>query len=314
MGTLTIAETARFLAEHDRYAIVTHRRPDGDTLGSAATLCRGLQQLGKTAWVLENPEVTEKYQALLTGLTKSAPEEADILLCVDVASANMLPDAYRDGCFALRIDHHGTADSFTQQELVQPQAAACGQIVYRLLQTMGATLDVPMAEALYTAISTDTGCFRYANTQPETFRVAADCGEAGADLFRLNQVLFETTSLGRLKIQSWMTEHARFSKNGQVCVCAIPLEVERQLHLCEDDMENISGFPRSIAGVKLAATLRVQPDGVTKISVRAVPGFDAGAVCAQFGGGGHLGAAGASLDLPLEDAAQKVQAALDACL
>ena len=312
MATLTRAETALFLMERDRYAIVTHRRPDGDTLGSAAVLCLGLRKLGKTAHILQNPEITEKYAHLHRGLTKTTPATEDTLVCVDVASANMLPE-----CFArleeriqLRIDHHGTATPFTPWELVEPEAAACGEVIYDVLSQMGVRLDVPMANALYTAVSTDTGCFRYANTTANSFRVAAACAAVSPDLFQINQVLFDTNSLGRLRLQGWIVENAQFLAAGQIAICPLPLSLERQLNLTEDDMENISGFPRSIEGVKIAATLRENPDGCVKLSVRAVPGYDAAAICAKFGGGGHKGAAGATLEMPLREAAEAVREAM----
>lgn len=312
MTQLTRTEAAAWLKIRDRFCILTHRRPDGDTVGSGAALCRGLRQLGKKAWVLENPEVTEKYAPFLAELCKPAWEEGDVLVCVDVASSNMLPEAFAhlEEKIALRIDHHRGAESFTELETVDPAAAACGQIIYDILAEMGVKLDVPMANALYTAIATDTGCFRYHNTQPHTFEVAAKCAAVSSELFNLNQMLFETNSFARLKIQSWMTENARFYGEGQICICALPLEVEKEIGVTEDDMENISGFPRTIAGVKIAATLRQQNDGIVKLSVRAVPGYDASAVCAKFGGGGHRGAAGASINLPLEEAAAAVLAAM----
>lgn len=308
MRTLTRADAAHYFLEHDNFAIVTHRRPDGDTLGSAAALCLGLRSLGKTAHILENPEITQKYAAMHAGLTKPVAEDGDRVVCVDVASRGML-GAYFDYLaekIELRIDHHRSAESFTPMELVDPAAAACGQIVYDVLTEMKVTLDVATANALYTAISTDTGCFRYANTQSHTFEVAAACAKVSPDLFLLNQTLFETNSLARLKIQGWIVENALFLQEGKVAICALPLEVEKALGVTEDDMENISGFPRSIEGVKIAATLRQQEDGLVKISVRAVPGYDAGAICAKFGGGGHRGAAGASLNMPLDQAVEAI--------
>ena len=316
MRTLTRNETADFLTGSDRFTILTHRRPDGDTLGSSALLCRGLRSLGKTAHILANPEITEKYAHLHAGLTKPAPEAGDTLVCVDVASPGLFPEAFA-ACkenISLRIDHHATATSFTQRELVEPQAAACGEIVYAVLTEMGVTLDIPMAEALYTAISTDTGCFRYANTTADTFAVAAVCAKVSPNLFEINQALFDTNSLGRLRLQGWLVEHALFLLGGTVAICALPLAVERELGLTEDDLENISGFPRSIEGVKIAATLRENPDGLKKLSVRAVPGYDAGAICAKFGGGGHKGAAGANLNLPMDEAVQAVRAAIEETL
>jgi len=311
MRSLTRAETAAFFLSRNNFAIVTHRRPDGDTLGSAAALCRGLRSIGKSAFMLHNPEVTEKYAHLQVGLSKPAAQPGDVIVTVDVASANMLPEAFSHLAdhIDLRIDHHRTSDSFTTYELVEPTTGACGQIIYEILMEMGVHLDKDMANALYIAISTDTGCFRYANAQSHTFQVAAACAAVSQDLPELNRVLFETNSLKRLKLQGWIIEHLQFLCHGQIAICALPLAVEKAMGLTEDDMENISGFPRSIEGVKIAATLRQQENGIVKLSIRALPGYDAGAICANFGGGGHRGAAGASLDMTMD---QAVQAVIDA--
>ena len=312
MSSLTKNECADFLRRNDCFAIVTHRRPDGDTIGSAATLCRGLRQLGKRAYIIENPEITAKYRHLHEGLTKPWVEEGDMLVCVDVAAPRMLPDAFRslENAITLRIDHHATASSFTEWELVEPGAGACAEILYDVLTELGVRLDKPMAEAMYTAVSTDTGCFRYANTTAHSLRTAAACAEAGGDLFAINQAIFETNSFRKLKIQSWITENTEFLAEGRIAICALPKAVEQEIGVTEDDMENISGFPRSIEGVKIAATLRETGEGTVKVSVRAVPEYDAGAVCAQFGGGGHRGAAGCSIKLPLAEAAEAIKSAM----
>ncbi len=308
MRILTIAETAAFLLARNGFTIITHRRPDGDTLGSAAALCLGLRSLGKTAHILENPEVTEKYAHLQQGLSKTEVQPGDVVVSVDVAAPGMLPEAFSGllGQIDLRIDHHRSEGSFTTFELVQPTAAACGQIIYDILMEMGVCLDSPMANALYIAISTDTGCFRYANTLSHTCEVAAACAAVSKDLPELNRVLFETKSLKRLKLQGWIVENLQFLCGGQIAICALPLQLEKDMGLCEDDMENISGFPRAIEGVKIAATLRQQEDGIIKVSVRALPGYDASAICGKFGGGGHRGAAGASLNMTMDEAVKAI--------
>lgn len=310
--SLTRTETAAFLQAHDRFLILTHRNPDGDTLGSAAALCRGLRNLGKTAHVLENPEVTSRYGFLLEGLTKASPEAEDLLVCVDVASPGMLPDGSKALAeqVLLRIDHHGSSTPFTPYSLVEPDTAASGEIIYGILTEMGVTLDKQIANAVYTAVSTDTGRFCYANTTADTFRIAAACKDAGCDLFSLNQALFETFSLGKLRLQGYLAESALFLKGGELAICAIPRRICRELGLTEDDLENISGFPRTIAGVKMAATLRENGDEAVKVSIRAVPGYDASALCARFGGGGHKGAAGATLKMPLADAVEAIRQAM----
>lgn len=299
---MTRSEAAAFLLSKDRFSIVTHRRPDGDTLGSAALLCRGLRQLGKTAHVLYNPETTQKYAHLVENLTKPSAEKEDTILSVDVAAENMLMVGGESLQISLRIDHHRTSSSFSPYELVDPTAAACGQIIYDLLTEMGISLDEPMATALYTAISTDTGCFRFANTQSHTLEVAARCAEVLPDLYGLNQRLFGTVSLARLRLQAWLIDHALFLLGGKAVICPLPLAVEKQLGVTEDDTENLSGFPRSIEGVELAATLRETEQGQIKLSVRAAPGYYACAICSQFGGGGHRGAAGATMSMTMEEA------------
>ena len=309
MKMLTRSETADFLQKHDNYCILTHRRPDGDTIGSTAALCRILRNLGKTAHILVNSEITPKYAWLHEGLTKETAGEQDTIVTVDVASPNMLPKEYEQflGRIALRIDHHGSATSFTDCELVDPGMGACGEIIWDLLRELNVPMDPETADALYVATSTDTGCFRFANTTEHTFRTAAACAGAGARVFQLNQVLFETNSLGRLKIQSWIVEHMHIFGDGKLAVVAIPKEVEDAIGVTEDDMDNITAFPRTIEGICMAATLRQAKDGRTKISVRAVPGWDSTVIAAKFGGGGHKGAAGASTDLPILEAAAKIQ-------
>ena len=312
MKILTRNETAAFLRERDNFAILTHRRPDGDTIGSAAALCLGLRQLGKTAHVLANREVTDRFAWLHEGLTKAEAEQGDTIVSVDVASPGMLPKCFEKylGSIALRIDHHGSATSFTDCELVDAKSAACAEVVYDVLEILGVQLDKPIAEAVYVGASTDTGCFRFANTTAHTFAVAAACAGAGAGVYNLNQALFETNTLGRLKIQAWIVDHMTMLRSGEMAIVAIPMAVEKGIGVTEDDMDNISSFPRTVAGVCVASTLRETKDGEVKLSVRAVPGYDATRIAEKFGGGGHKGAAGASIRLPLADAAKAVEEAM----
>ena len=312
MKTLTRSETADFLLAHDNYTILTHRRPDGDTIGSSAALCRILRNMGKRAHILENGEVSLRFAWLHEGLTKKEAEEGDTIVSVDVASPGMLPKSFQSllGKIALRIDHHGAATSFTDCELVDPTAGACAEIIYDVMMELWQDIDADIAAALYVATSTDTGCFRFSNTTDHTFLVAAACARGGAKIYELNQELFETNTLGRLKMQAWIVDNLKMLDDGKLAICAIPKAVEKEIGVTEDDMDNISSFPRTVAGVCMAATLRETDDGDTKISVRAVPGYDATKITVQFGGGGHKGAAGASLKMPLAEAAKAVEAAM----
>ena len=309
MKKLTLNETADFLLTHDHYAILTHRRPDGDTLGSSAALCRILRNMGKTAHLLKNDEITDRFSWLHEGLTKEEAEEGDTLVTVDVASPGMLPGKFERylGNIALRIDHHASATSFTENELVDSGKGACAEIIFDLLQALWQDFDPAIADAIYVGTSTDTGCFRFANTTSHTFVTAAACAAAGARVYELNQELFETNTLGRLKIQSWIVEHMDIFAEGKLAVVAIPKATEEEIGVTEDDMDNISSFPRSISGVCMAATLRETREGDVKLSVRAIPGYDATIITGAFGGGGHKGAAGATLKMHLSEAAEAVK-------
>ena len=312
MKKLTIPETADYLLSHDHYLILSHARPDGDTIGTSAALCRGLRQLGKTAHVLKNQEATQRLSWLHEGLEKDGPEAGDIIVSTDVASPGLLPANAKPlvDRIQLRIDHHHSSTCFTELELVDPSSASCAELLWDVLKCMGVKPDKDIMEAVYVGVSTDTGCFRYANTTGHTFRTAAECAEGGARIFELNQNLFETNSLGRLRMQAWIVEHIKMLHCGSMAVCAIPRAVEQELGVGEDDMDNISSFPRTVAGVCMAATLRETGDGRVKLSVRAVPGYDATKIAVRFGGGGHKGAAGASFDLPLQEAARAVEAVM----
>ena len=313
VNTMTRNDIAAWLLEHDHYCILTHARPDGDTIGSATALCVGLRQMGKTAHVLLNDQASPFLKRCLLGLTVDAPLSDDLLVSVDVASPQLFPAEHQQYLdrIALRIDHHATATSFTPLELVDHASAACGEIVYELMMDMGIEMTKEIAWRLYIAISTDTGCFRYSNTTAHTYRVAAACADTGADLYPITQELFDTTSISELKLQNWMVEHARFLCNGQAAVCGIPQEMEESIS--REDLEGISGFLRSIEGVRISATLR-EIEGGCKVSVRAVPGLNAGAVCSRFGGGGHKGAGGANIALPMDAAMEAVADALKSAL
>ncbi len=293
---MTEQQMALALAELDRVIILTHRRPDGDTVGSAAALCLGLRQLGKEAFVLENPQLTEKYRPYLAGLCCAELAPGFSPVAVDVASENMLQKGLPEPCpVRFAIDHHGTNSGYCANTLVRADRAACGEIIYELLLALGVTITVEIAEALYVAVSTDTGCFRYSNVTAHTFSVAAALLQTGLDPYPIHQKLFEIKRFERLRLEAYLTQTVQFYAGGHIGICAIPLQIRQALQLTEDDVDDISGFARRIEGVELAALLRELPEGTVKISVRSGKRYDAGAICAKLGGGGHFGAAGASV-------------------
>lgn len=310
---LTRADCAAWLASRDRYCILTHRKPDGDAIGSAAALCLGLRAMGKTAHVVENPEITDNFRPLLTGLTCTEAYTGATVISVDMAAETMFPAAFSNlkDKVELCIDHHGSNSFYARESLVDAAAAACGEIIFDLLNLLKVPMNREMAEAIYTAVSTDTGCFRFSNTTAKTLRTAAACMDAGADTYTINQKLFETRRLARLKLDAYMAENTELLAEGKIALCRIPLEVEQGLGVTEDDMDNVCSFVRNIEGVELAVTFRTDISGGTKMSVRSAPGYDASAVCAKLGGGGHKAAAGARIKAPQQQARDKMVEALN---
>ena len=312
MKHLTLSETAAFLKEGNNYVMLTHRRPDGDTIGCAVALCRGLRQLGKTAYILDNPQFTPKFRPFLEGLTTERIPENACLVSVDIATEGLLPFNALNyvNQVALLVDHHGRNSAFAARGYVDPERAACGEIILELLQELGVAPDKAIAEAIYVAVSTDTGCFRYSNTSASTLRAAALCKDWGADTFSINRTMFLTKRLARLKLDAYLSETTEFFAEGMVAVSMIPNVIRRELGLTEDDIDDISGFGREIEGVEIGIMIRQEPEG-GKISVRTSPKYNASEICAVLGGGGHVAAAGATVPGGIEDAKAAILAALE---
>lgn len=308
MMRMTRHETAQFLLSHDRYTILTHRQPDGDTLGSGAGLCRILRKLGKTAHVLENPEITGSFTWLMAGLTKAEVAQGDTVICVDVAASHLLPRGFSPEMpVALRIDHHGGSDSFTQHELVDPTAAACTELIYDLACQLDVALDAAMADALYTGCITDTSCFQFANTTAHTLAVASACVAAGARNAEIYQEIFENRIPQRLKLQSYIGENVDVFAGEKLAIVGIPWSVQEKIGANREDVNNVLNFPQALTRARVAATLLEEKSGIVRLSLRSVKGCSCADVAAAFGGGGHAMASGANLTMKLAEAMEAVK-------
>ena len=296
---VTLKEAAEYLLARDSFLLLSHRRPDGDTVGSCAALCRALRALGKQAWVYPNPQFTPRFAPYLEGLTLTGEfsilnSPFSIVTC-DVAARSLFPFGMEEAAVDLALDHHGTNEGFAARTHADESCAACGEVVLALLPLLGVALTKEMAEALYVAISTDTGCFRYSNVTANTFRCAAACVAAGAEVFRINRVFFDVKRRPRLALEAYLIRTMEYFAGGRVAVSAIPQALMEELKLTEDDIDDISGFGRTIEGVEIAVMLREVENGMGKASVRTSPAYDAAKICRRLGGGGHPAAAGANV-------------------
>ena len=300
---MTAEQAAGFLLAHDDYLILTHVRPDGDTVGCAAGLCRALRGAGRTAHVLPNPQVTSLFSPYLEGLL--APEEfaPRTVVSVDIAARGLFPDNARRYLerVDLAIDHHPSQEFFARETCLDAGRAACGELVYDIVKLLGPVTE-EIALPLYVAVSTDCGCFAYGNTTAATHRVAADLIEAGLPLAALNKRHFRTKTWKRLQLERRIIQSMELHDGGETALAAISLDMIAQVGAQERDLEDIANFAGQVEGVKNAVTVRELAPGQCKISLRTDPeALNANHVCALLGGGGHAAAAGATVEGTVEE-------------
>ena len=295
MTKMNLTETIRFLKEHDGYLLVTHIRPDGDTLGSAAALCAVLRKLGKTAYVYDNPETTPTYTAF------TAPYIAPTKFCpactvgIDLASERLFPKGLsEDTVFDLCIDHHPTNTGYAKALFCQTDKASCGELILQIADELD-LLDSDIASLLYIAVSTDCGCFVYGNTTAETHRAAAELMDAGADYKPLNVTLFRQFSFSRLMLEGLIYSSMRSYAEGRVTVATVTLDMMERSGATEDDCDDLASLAGRVEGGYVSATIRELGPEECKISLRSGDRFDCSAVCALHGGGGHRMASGCTI-------------------
>ena len=303
MTTIDINTCADLLRENDNYLILTHANPDGDTLGSAFALHRGLSAAGKKSFVRCGDEIHRKYSYLWSGIDNSELE-FDKVIAVDVAASHLLGDEferlYGDRVF-ICIDHHLSNKEYAENLLLEDRAATA-EIIYELLEAMGISIDKGLANCLYTGIATDTGCFMFTNTSPETHRRAAALMEAGADIGKINRAMFETKSLSYLRLEQMAVSSIETHFGGKCAVMTITQDMFRKSGSSEADCDGIASLPRKIEGVLVGVTMHERRDGSFKVSLRTVEPYDAAKICGKLGGGGHNRAAGCEFNCSLDNA------------
>ena len=309
---MTYTEAAELLRRQDNILILTHRRPDGDTIGCAVGLCAALRELGKTAWLLPNADATALFTPYLEGYLAPDGFSPAFVVSVDIAGRGLFPENAR--CWLekgvdLAVDHHGSNEGFGKENCVDPGRAACGELIYDIIRQWG-PVSPAAALPLYLAVSTDTGCFVYSNTTPDTHRVAAALMDTGIDYRSVNKRHFRTKSFKRLRLESMITQDMELFDNGAIAIAAVSLDMMNALDAREEDAEDIAAFAGQVEGVETAVTIRELRPGECKLSVRTSAGLNASAVCALLGGGGHAAAAGCSVAGSVADAKAAILAAI----
>lgn len=309
------APLVQALTDAKAVCLVTHVNPDGDGLGSQAALAAALQALGKKA-VLANHDATPAQYAFL-GLEalRQDPAGCDLAVALDCAVPERLGErgwaAFRAAPVGAVIDHHVPKEAFARHMWSAPQCAATGEMVEALLPALGVRPSPAMATALYAALVNDTGCFRHSNTDALVFACAQRLLEAGADSKDVNRRLLDEKPLAMVRLQAHALEGLRSLAGGKAALVVVSQADLARFQAGWEETDGLAEALRGIAGVEVGAMLREEGPGLAKLSLRSKYGFDVNRLAAQWGGGGHAKAAGATLKMPLPQAVQAVADALE---
>ena len=304
---INVQQCCEILRKMDDIVILSHRNPDGDTLGSAFALHYILNQLGKRSRVECHDGFPKQYSYLLLDY-KSEDFEPKAVVAVDIADEQLFGEnleKYR-GKVNLCIDHHGSNKHYAKNWLVRDTAAACCEVIEDICYGFEEVeLTKIIADCIYTGVSTDTGCFRYSNTTGHTHAVAGRMFKAGCDFVMINRAMFEVKSFSRIAIEREVLNTLELYFDNRCAVVCITKDMLIRTGAEESELEGVAAMPREVEGVLVGITLRQRDNGY-KISVRSGEEVDASVLCGKLGGGGHRCAAGCFIEGDLENAKKTI--------
>ena len=287
------------IKESNEIAILGHISEDADSVGSSLAMKYALENMGKTADVILSATLEKRLDFISAEflLLADAKSQYDLCICLDCADLERLGerktifDAARNTAL---IDHHMTNEGFADLNYIVPEASATGEILYDVLNSIGAEIDRRVAECLFIAIASDTGSFKYSNVSPKTMRIAAELLETGIDNAYISRMLFDTETEKAMRFKGELMSRVETYYDGRLSLIAVCCEEFENTGVDEKDMGDIVNIPRMVQGAEIAVSIRETKDK-TKISFRSNGKYDVGSLAQKFGGGGHKMASGASM-------------------
>lgn len=307
----TLKNTVKFLKKNNNYIILTHASPDGDTLGAGYALYYGLKQLGKQAEVICPDVIPQKYAYFLCNTDHVSRENA-VVIAVDVANKSLLgalQDEFGD-VVDLNIDHHVSNARFAKALHLDAEASATCEIIYELLSMLKVKFNDTIAKALYTGLATDTGCFKYSTVTEKTLLICASLYEYNINAAEINRLMFDTKSKKLIELEAMVLTSAEFHFDDRCMLLTVTEDMQKETGCSGTELEGIAVISRSVEGVVAGVTLKQTDANEFKVSLRTYPPLDASAICKTLGGGGHKGAAGASVKGSLDEVKAKVLSAV----
>jgi phosphoesterase RecJ-like protein len=315
---------ARALDRHDRFVVTTHVNPDGDGLGAELGLHAYLESRGKSARILNPDPLPPRYAFLAEEAEYEVYDPArhdaviaenEVVIVLDISRWDrlaVLGERLRDSsALKICIDHHpfegnGMADLYA----VDLEAAATGQLVYEMIRDRGHAVDRRMAVGFYISILTDTGSFRFSNSDARVHRVAGELIDVGLDPSELYECVYGNSSLARVRLMGRALSELRVEEDGRLILMVIPRAMWEEVGASPSDTEGFVDVARTVGGTEAVALLFERRDGMIKLSLRSRGRMNVNRVAAAFGGGGHRLASGATLPGPLPEASAKLLEAL----
>lgn len=302
---LNLGQTVSLLKGVTDVHILCHDYPDGDTLGSAVGLYFILEQLGARSKIVCNKEIPDKFLDMFNG-TKTTEFEPKYVISLDIADEKLFGSELSKyvGKVDLCIDHHMSNTGYAKNSLIEGTAATA-EIITMLARELKVEVTTLMADALFTGITTDTGCFKYSNVTPQTHELAAYLIEQGAKAADINCVMFDTKSRARIDAEQIIMANMKYYFNNRCAITYITKAELKRICATEDDLDGLAALPRQIEGVKVGVYIRERESNkdfnTYKISLRTQGEVDASKICAKFSGGGHKCAAGCEIKGSLEE-------------
>lgn len=294
--------------------ILTHENPDGDAIGSSLALYNGLKQIGKDADLII-PEFPQTFEFLKNSKEVKKEGKTDkydlaiALDCGDIKRLDGFAKYFEDANVKISIDHHSANTMFADYNFVNPMAPACCQILVTVLEALGIEIDKEIGTCLLTGIITDTGGFKYSGVTSETFEFAAELLNKGVNVSNIYKKVLQTLSKPSFELRRRAMNRLEFLEEGKIAFTYITLKDEEETMAGSNSHDGIVEMGRDIEGVEISIFLREKEDGY-KISLRSNEYVNVSDICLMFSGGGHIRAAGGSVNLPFEQAKQKV---IDEC-
>lgn len=314
---------AQILREHESFVILSHIRPDGDAIGSTLAMGLALELMGKKVTMLNDDGVPESL-AFVPGAEKlkkadGSPVDADVAIAVDCATKPRLGELSLQSAAGAKlwvnVDHHISNPGYGDYNLVVADHPATGELLYHFFKESGLTMDTDVAVNLYTGVVTDTGGFRYRGTTAATLRMAAEMADLGVDIAGLSERLFSNHPLRRVELTKALLNTMVLSDDGKIADWYLTTETKQRLALVDDDTEGQIDMIRSIEGVEIALFFEELGEGMIRVSLRAKEGdVDCSVLAQQFGGGGHMKAAGIRMAGELQEVRTKLLEAARAAL